>query len=603
MCGIAGVIDFDGSSQEDALDEVFDALACRGPDASARWSDRWATMGHSRLAIRDLDAGHQPHVARIDGREYVVVFGGEIYNSHAVERELRAAGQVLAESSEACVIAHAFAAWGSAFCDRLVGMFSIAVWDTAARTLTLARDRLGIKPLHFARFGTTAVFGSEPKSVLAHPLACRRVTVEGFAELVAFNVGLPGGPWHDVDEVPPGHHVVIGPDRLTRRRYWQLEPGSHPPAAPVELRDLLVQVVGEHTISDVALSVMLSGGLDSTTLAAILTDMSGPGLPTYSVRLSDSSFLQDFEREEPDDAHVDVAAELLGTNHVVVDLAAAEIDDLDLRRFTVRAYDMPSGSGDRDRTMAALFGAVRRSHRVALSGEGADELFDGYSWTHDDRHLTADLLPWMAACERKYALTSAMFAPGVWDRANVDAYIRQRCRSARREVPSFADLPRTPGQARRFRSRHLHLTHMLPVLLARKDRLSMAHGLEVRVPYCDHRLVELCLALPPVEFHRAGDEKRWLRDAVTGLVPDAIRTRAKSAYPSARGAAHRASLATACRQLLRARPSDMGELLSWTWLDRAATALESGDSTDLQRVEWALNCATWIDRERPELDL
>jgi asparagine synthase (glutamine-hydrolysing) len=603
MCGIAGQVDFGGPSGHDAAEAMFATLRCRGPDAHASWTDGIATLGHSRLAIRDLNIGHQPHTTRIGGRERVVVFGGEIYNSRALARELDARGHDLAEASEVCVIAHAHAEWGDDFCTHLVGMFSIAIWSGANRTLTLARDRLGIKPLYFARLGDTALFASEPKGILAHPRCSHRVTADGFNELLAFNLGLPGCPWDDVDEVPPGHTVAVRERSVDGRRYWQLQPTFRPTENhATEVRDLLSEVVADHLASDVPIGVLLSGGLDSTAIAASAVRRLGPGeVGTFSVRLTDSTFVADFERTQPDDAYAMLAARLLGTQHVVIELSAAEVNEPEWRAAAVQAYDVPPGSGDRDRTMAALFATIKPSRSVVLSGEGADELFDGYSWAHDDRYHTAVVFPWVGACQDKYGVEREMLTAGLWDRLGFDEYLAERCLTARRCVPREG----STGAALdpRVEARYHHLTQLLPVLLARKDRLSMRTGLEVRVPYCDHRLVELAGGLPLLVARQPGGEKRLLRDAVAGLVAEPIRRRPKSAYPSAAGAPHVHALVSACRRVLDDRAAPAFELLSRRWLESVAAALASGTTTDVQRVEWALNFVTWIELCSPDFDL
>ena len=507
MCGLAGQVSLHPDTDcADPLASMFDALRCRGPDAHGRWHGATGAIGHSRLIVRDPLRGHQPHLTTITGREHVIVFGGEIYNSTALHKELTEGGDHLAEASEVGVIARAYGRWGEAFCEHLVGMFAVAIWCPGERRLTLARDRLGIKPLYFARVDRLALFASEPKSILAHPSCRRRVSTEGLNELLAFNLGLPGCGWDDVEEVPPGGLVVLDPACTQRRRYWQLCPTpSSSTDEATELRDLWSTVVQDHLTSDVPIGVLLSGGLDSTSIAATVAHGGATSrlVRTFSMSLEGNEFVADFERERPDDEYAVLAARLLETDHVVVELSADDIDQPHRRAAVVGAYDMPPGSGDRDRTMAALFAEIKRDRSVVLSGEGADELFDGYSWCHDERHLSSSLLPWVSACQGKYGVAPEMLVPAVWAKLDFDDYLHERCHAARRRLPALP--ARREEHRRAVESRYHHLTELLPVLLARKDRLSMLSGLEVRVPYCDHRLVELISGRAPDPVHRAGD--------------------------------------------------------------------------------------------------
>jgi asparagine synthase (glutamine-hydrolysing) len=548
MCGIAGWADFsrDLSTERAIVDAMTATMTCRGPDAGGVWCSERALIGHRRLAVVDLPGGVQP----MGGGSAVLTFSGEIYNFRELRQELAGYGQVFHTRSDTEVLLRAWLQWGAGCLPRLNGMFAFAVWDAAREELFLARDRLGVKPLYFARVRSGVLFGSEPKAILAHPGFRAELDAEGIAELLGpFGTRTPGhGVYRGLREVRPGHLVRVTRDGLTSRAYWQLAAQPHPDgeaATIARVRDLLTDIVDRQLVADVPLCTLLSGGLDSsalTALAARALARDGRGkLATFSVDFpaSQDGFQPDLFRPSHDEPFARQAAGHAGTRHATIMLDAAELTAA--AHLPRQAHDLPV-IGDMYTSMYLLFRGVREQSTVALSGESADEVFGGYPWYHHPGMLAAPTFPWAAGS----------WAPLL--RPEVAAAVELDERAAARYADAQAEVPRLPGEdgaQRRIREVLYHgLTRWLPMLLDRKDRLSMAVGLEVRVPFCDHRLVEYVWNVPWQLKQSGGIEKGLLRRAVADLLPPEVAARRKSIYPASTDPAYARAVQAGLTDLL-----------------------------------------------------
>ncbi len=530
MCGIVGWVDFsrDLGAERAIIEAMTATMACRGPDDEGVWVSERALIGHRRLAVVDLSGGVQP---MSDGGA-VLTFSGEIYNFRELRRELEGFGHVFRTKSDTEVLLRAWLEWGTDCLPRLNGMFAFAIWDAAREELFLARDRLGIKPLYFAPTPDGVLFGSEPKAVLAHPGFRAELDAEGIAELFApVGTKAPGhGVFRGLHEVQPGRLVTVGRRGLSSRAYWELaaQPHTDDEAATIaRVRELLDDIVDRQLVADVPVCTLLSGGLDSsalTALAARALARDGRGqLATFSVDFPSSQdrFQPDLFRPSHDEPFAQLVAKHAGTRHTTVMLDAAELTAA--AQMPMRAHDLPA-MGDMFTSMYLLFRDLREHSTVALSGESADEVFGGYQWYHDPAMLARPAFPW----------STGSWAPVL--RPEVDAEVRLDERAAQRYADAQAEVPLLAGENaadRRIREVLYHgLTRWLPVLLDRKDRLSMAVGLEVRVPFCDHRLVEYVWNVPWSLKEIGGIEKGLLRRATADVLPPEITSRRKSIYPA-----------------------------------------------------------------------
>lgn len=615
MCGLAGWVDFERDLSEQAAlaRAMAAALAHRGPEAESVWTDRRAALGHRRLAVIDLPGGEQPMVATADGRTLaVLVYNGEVYNFRALRAELSTRGHHFRTASDTEVVLRSYLEWGEQCVVRLDGMFGFAVWDPQRDQLMLARDRLGVKPLYYAPLGRGVVFGSELKALLAHPLLEPVVDLEGMAELLTY-IASPGhAAYRGMREVPPGHVALVRDGRITERRYWSVPTREHTDdwaTTVATVRGLLAESVAGQLIADVPLGILLSGGLDSsaiTALAAAAMDHERPR--TFAV-----DFAGHRERFRPDcwhqDADAPYAAELaryVGTEHESVLLHAADLADPVVAAAALAAQDLPSPIPDLDRSLYLLLRGVRRHATVALLGEIADELFGGYPSFHDPTLLDTGNFPWVSLGLRVTPLgrSTGLLDRDLLKRIDVPGYSAQRYREA------VAEMPALPGEsganALLRRAGYLHLTRWLPVLLARDDRLSMAVGLELRVPYGEHRLVEYAAGIPWSMQTENGQEKAVLRAAVAGLVPESVRQRRKSPFPITQDPGYGQLLREQFDAVVSDPNSPVQPLLDRTACTRLRNARRPVEATgwgERRDVELVLQLDAWLRRYRVRLEL
>ncbi|GAT69295.1 asparagine synthase (glutamine-hydrolyzing) [Planomonospora sp. ID91781] len=538
MCGITGWVAFerDPRTQRSAVEAMTETMACRGPDAAGTWYGRHVALGHRRLAVIDPAGGAQPMVADEDGHVAAAVsYSGEVYDFDRLRRELHSAGHRFRTRSDTEVVLRAYLEWGAGFARRLSGMFAFALWDARREELLLVRDRLGIKPLYYYPTADGVLFGSEPKAILAHPEARARLDASGLRELMTW-AGTPGHAiFKGMFQVRPGHIVRVSRERTGETAYWELEARPHTEDLHTTIdrvRGLLRTAVASQTVADVPLCSLLSGGLDSSSVAVFAADAmrarGEPALNCFSV-----GFTGPAPAAGPgpiDDAdYATKLASQIGAAHETITLDARLLSDPATRAAVLRARDLPQGLADMDTSLYLLFKAVRQRSTVALSGEGADELFGGYPWFHDEATTRAQTFPWMYTGDVSVPQGPSFLDPSLPERLALDEYRAACYAEAVAAVPS---LPGEPEPERRMRRvGHLFLTRFLPMLLERKDRMSMAVGLEVRVPFCDHSLVEYLFNVPWPMKAFDGREKSLLRAAMASDLPEFILARRKAPYP------------------------------------------------------------------------
>ncbi|MEU9128008.1 asparagine synthase (glutamine-hydrolyzing) [Kitasatospora sp. NPDC048540] len=610
MCGITGWVAFDRDLTTDTtaravLDAMTATMACRGPDAGGVHLTPHAALGHRRLAVIDIEGGTQPMTAEQDGRTLAVLtYSGEVYNHRELRAELEGAGHRFRTRSDTEVVLRAYLQWGEHCAERLNGMYAFALWDPRAEELLLVRDRMGVKPLYFHRTPDGVLFGSELKALLAHPQVRPEVDLDGLRELVAFTKTPGHAVYRGMREVLPGHVVHVRREGLTTRRYWSLEAHEHTDDLPTTIatvRELLTDIVRRQLIADVPLCSLLSGGLDSsavTALAAAALRESGAG-PVRSFAVDYTGQSENFRAEPlratPDGPYARMVADHVGADHRVVELDSAALTAERTRSETLRAWDFPIGFGDVNTSLLLLFRAIREHSTVALSGESADELFGGYQWFHVPEVVAAPAFPWIAALDVLNGSGSlgptALLSPDLLKALDLATYRADGYRQALAEVEHLPGADRTERRMREIS--YLHLTRFVRLLLDRKDRLSMASGLEVRVPFCDHRLVEYVFNAPWSMKTFDGREKSLLRAAVRDLLPAAVADRVKSPYPATQDPRYPLAL----RQGLAALSDDAGAPVFGLLDPKAVTdALRPGTDPQANRqgTELALDLDAWL---------
>jgi asparagine synthase (glutamine-hydrolysing) len=607
MCGITGWVDFsrDQTREHVVIDAMTQTMACRGPDASGIWRDKNAALGHRRLAVIDLPGGAQPMSVSTPHGDVVMVYSGEAYNFTELRDELIRKGEKFQTSSDTEVVLRGYLQWGEALADRLNGMYAFAIWDARVRKLVMIRDRMGIKPLYFYRIPDGVLFGSEPKAILANPLAERVVDIDGLREMFVPVKTPKHAVWKGMREVEPGTIVTVDEHGIRERTYWRLESKLHTDdrdRTVARVRELLDDIVRRQLVADVPECVLLSGGLDSSAITALSARELSTPVRTFAVDFVEQAenFTPSDLRPTLDTPYVHDVAKHVGSDHTDIVLDHNQLADLDVRRKVVRARDLPMGIGDMDASLYLLFKAIRAQSTVALSGESADEIFGGYRQFHDPAVQKTDAFPWIAIGDTVIDCSGDMLAPALRSAADLDTYMQDRYAEAVGEV---ARLDEEDDFTHRMRvMSYLHLTRFVRILLDRKDRMSMAVGLEVRVPFCDHRLVEYVYNTPWSMKTYDGREKSLLRGAVRDVLPDSVVQRVKSPYPSTSDPQYGAAIQAQAKDLL----SSAGDAL-FAVVDRAGleqlTRLDSHGlrPLDRARLERVLDLAVWIEEYRPQI--
>jgi asparagine synthase (glutamine-hydrolysing) len=545
VCGIVGWVSFarDLTREAAVVRAMTATMSLRGPDAEGIWLAEHAALGHRRLAVIDLPGGAQPMTVERDGAVVAALtYSGEIYNFRELRTELRGYGHEFHTNSDTEVLLRAYLQWGESFVDRLNGMYAFGLWDTTTQTLLLVRDRMGVKPLYYRPMPDGVLFASESKGILAHPAVNAVVDTDDLREALTLGTTPGRGGYRDVYKVLPGHIVRVDASGLRSRRYWSLVPGEHRDDLPTTIRtvrELLEDIVARQLIADVPQCVLLSGGLDSSVLTALAAralgaEGAGP-VRSFAVDFTGQveNFQADFMYGSPDRPFVHDVAALVASDHTDIVLDSTDLMDPLRRGGVVSAYDQPSTMGDLLISLYLLFGAVRQRSTVALSGESADEVFGGYVWFHHPALVEADMFPWQAGLAMLYGdlpdPAVSLLDPGLTATLDLPGYLDARYRQALAEVEHLPD--EKPVDYRMRELFYLNLTRFVQVLLDRKDRLSMAHGLEVRVPFCDHRLVEYVYNVPWEMKTFDGHEKSLLRAATADVLPESVKGRRKTPYP------------------------------------------------------------------------
>lgn len=612
MCGITGWVDYERNLQDRStvIQAMTDTMALRGPDAQGVWIDRHVALGHRRLSVIDLQGGAQPMNVSHDGKTRAcLTYSGEVYNFVELREDLVARGHRFHTRSDTEVVLRSYLEWGEDFVDRLVGIYALAIWDVRQQALLLVRDRMGVKPLFYQPFGHGVLFGSEPKAILAHPDVSARVGLDGLRQVLT-NFAIPGRAIYDgMYEVKPGHVVRVSRDGLAARCYWKLEALEHEDSIDQTIstvRDHFERIVAQQTVADVPLCSLLSGGLDSSFVTAIadrvLRQRGGSGVRSYSVDFADHGvgFVPDAQRDTSDTPFVREFVKQMRTRHTEVVLDNEQVSSASVRGAVMNALDDGWSLGsDMYPSLYLLFAEVRKTSTVALSGEAADEVFGGYRWFHSTEAVNAATFPWLRGRDGLPSVLSERVKKALC----LSEYVADSYAHAIDAVPA---LPGQTGHEKRMREiGFLGLTHWLPLLLDRKDRLSMAVGLEVRVPFCDHELVQYVFNTPWAMKTFDGREKSLLRAAAADIVPNEILQRVKSPYPATQDPAYERALRLQLEDFMSTAPEVVRRVFDETALRRLVEKPlgETSFGGERGNVDHALAISHWLKAYDVELSV
>lgn len=551
MCGIVGFTAKDWFPSPERITQATDTLIHRGPDQQGVHRSNSCYLGATRLKIIDLSGGNQPIYC--EDRDTVIVFNGEIYNHLEIRKTLESRGRKFQTHCDTETVLQAFLEWDTGCFEQLRGMFAAAIWSNSRRRLVLARDRIGIKPLYIAERGRDLFFASELKGILVHPEIERRISMEGLESYLSLNY-VPS-PWTLVDgiqKLPPGYWLEWQDGRIHRESYWQVPAIAPVPMslddAKAELDSLLRQSIREHMMSDVPLGVWLSGGLDSSTILHYAAEAAGRGLRTFSISFRGRSF--------DESAYVSQVVKRYGTDHEQLDLNPEQ--DLE-GAIEELSYYSDEPSADSGALPVWFLSKLCREHcTVAFSGEGADEIFGGYLTYRANRF--ARYLRYLPSPAIHLALQCVRGLPGSDEKISIEYKVKRLLqgsllppeqghvywngtfsqgekagilgRSLSGAFPEMLSQLRRglPGDGIAPFLEFDQKVYLPDDILVKSDRMSMAHSLEVRPPFLDHRILEFAARVPSDLKIRGSRQKYVLAELMEPVLTTFITQRKKIGF-------------------------------------------------------------------------
>lgn len=573
MCAIAGI--FEIVHEKQAIERMQRTMYRRGPDAKGVYEQGNTALIHARLAVIDPQKGRQPMTLDWAGERYTIVYNGELYNAQELRRVLTGLGHEFHTHCDTEVLLHCYAQWGSGCLEKLNGIYAFGIWEERKNILFLARDRIGVKPLFYSLRGKGMLFASELKTLLAYPGFRASIGLEGASEILLLGPGrTPGcGVFEGIQELEPGCFAVFRDGKLSVTRYWKLRDREHTDSfeeTAEYVRYLLLDAIRRQMVSDVPIGTFLSGGLDSSIISAVCArEMGHYGgvLNTFTVDYenNDRYFVPGKFQPNTDADFVGTMEQFLHSDPHRVVLKAEELAHA-LDEATL-ARDLP-GMADVDFSLLLFCREIKKNVTVALSGECADEIFGGYPWYRDPKVRQRDGFPWAQST----ALRSGVLRKDLRERMDPVDYITSRYEDT---LTQSDILPGNTGLERRMKQMmNLNFRWFMQTLLDRKDRMSMYSALEVRVPFCDHRIAEYLYAVPWEMKDYKGMEKGLLRYAVRDLLPDRILWRKKSPYPKTFDPVYSELVTRRLSQILGDHTSPLHALVD----GEAVKALMEGDS-------------------------
>lgn len=604
MCGIAGFINFNENiiDRKIIIEEMTATLKKRGPDDYGFYISKNALLGHRRLVVVDPKGGAQPMTKTFNKTSYTIVYNGELYNTEDVRAMLIQKGHTFSSYSDTEVLLTSYIEWGVNCVKYINGIYAFGIWDDKNKSLFLARDPLGVKPLFYSLKNNTLIFGSEIKTLLAHPYIEPIVDKNGLRDL--FGLGparsLGSGIFKDICEIPPAHYLLYNSYGTKLEEYWTLKCVPHEEnleTTAEHLRKLLFDAINRQLGADVPVCTFLSGGLDSSAISAIASMAfkdKGRILDTYSIDYIDNDKFFKANEFQPnsDEVWARKMSNFIGSNHHSIVISIQDL--LNALTDAVKANDLP-GMADIDSSLFLFCEQVRKNATVALSGECADEIFGGYPWYWRPEDLAATTFPWSKDVAERKSIISRNLGD-----LQIEDYVAEKYENTIKMVPKLDGESKEEHHMRELF--FLNIKWFMITLLNRKDRMSMSNSLEVRVPFADYRLVEYAFNIPwAMKFYNKR-EKGLLRKALIGVLPEDILQRKKSPYPKTHNPLYSKLVQQEMKNILSDKTSPILDLID---LDKVSEIVDTeGKSykkpwygqlmTGPQLIAYLIQINTWL---------
>jgi asparagine synthase (glutamine-hydrolysing) len=615
MCGIVGTANYkrDISNEYPILKKMTTLLKKRGPDEDGYYLSKHVNLGHRRLSVIDIENGKQPMSFTYNEITYTIVYNGQIYNTQELKADLIKNGFTFKGHSDTEILLKSYILYGKDICNHLNGIFAFAIHNSKTDELFLARDQFGIKPLYYTWHEDNFVFASEIKSILAYPNITAKLDKTGISEL--FGIGpshTPGfTPFKNIFELEPAHFISINKNEFKKTEYWKIKTKPHTDNLEEtceKLRFLIKDSVEKQLVSDVPLCTLLSGGLDSSIITAIASnyykEKFGTKLNTFSVDYKDQEkyFVKNDFQPNTDNYFIDLMVKEFDTIHHKIVIDSPEL--FDGLESAVVARDFP-GMADVDSSYLIFFKNVKKEATVALSGECSDEIFGGYPWYFRKDSLESNTFPWSLAITERQNLLH----PSISAEVNLKEYIDNRYNDSLSKI-EFLD---EDSEETKLERKLIYLTSnwFMQTLLDRTDRMCMYNGFEVRVPFCDIRIVEYAWNIPWEMKAYEGREKGLLRYAMEGLLPDEIIYRKKSPYPKTHNPSYLKLVKNKLTDIMQNASSPIHTLLNSSYIQEILDTDGASFSrpwfgqlmTGPQLMAYLIQVNIWLEKYHPKIEL
>ena len=615
MCGIVGFVNYKKElpNKQEVLNNMLKTLQKRGPDEDGTYINNSVALGHKRLIVIDPEGGKQPMVQKFSLGEYVIVYNGQIYNTDELKKELIENSFEFYTRSDTEVLLKAYIHFGKDVVKHLNGIFAFAIWNTKTKELFLARDHFGIKPLFYTEFDQGLIFASELKAIFEYPNFEKIIDSQGISEL--FGIGPAHTPgtsvYKNVFEIKPGHMAIYNSSGLHIEEYWKLE--SKPHLDDFEetcsnVRDLLKDAISRQLVSDRPICTFLSGGLDSSIItkfaADYLKEKGEPPLDTYSVDYvdNDKNFVKSDFQPNSDNYYIDLMNKSTYTTHHQVMLDTPELAKA--LEDAMIARDVP-GMADVDSSLYLFCKEVKKEKTVSIMGECADEVFAGYPWFFREDALSSGTFPWSIALDERQQLLH----PDISEKINLKEYVDFRYKQSLANVEIIDSDSFETAQKRKIT--YLTTYWFMQTLLDRGDRMTMANGFEIRVPFCDYRLVQYMYNVPWEMKAYKGREKGLLRYVMKDYLPEEIVTRKKSPYPKTHNPTYLSTVKQMLTEIMKNTNSPINNLLNRDYIIEILNTDGKAFSrpwfgqlmTGPQLMAYLCQVNMWLKKYQPKIEL
>lgn len=615
MCGIVGFVNYKENPQNKniIIKNMTEKISHRGPDEDGIYTNENVALGHKRLIVIDPKGGKQPMIEKYSFGEYAIVYNGQIYNTNELREQLIENRFEFNTHSDTEVLLKAFIHFGHDVVHHLNGIFSFAIWNSKTNELFLARDHFGIKPLFYTIVNDTLIFASELKAIFEYPGVPKILDNQGISELLGIGPAHTPGitVYKNIFEIKPAHYAIFNKSGLHIEKYWELKSKPHNEdleATCKHVKNLLEDSIKRQLTSDMPICTFLSGGLDSSIISKYASDYLQKNnlgtLDTYSVDYvdNDKNFVKSDFQPNSDGYYIDIMTKQIKSNPHKIILDTPELAK-SLEEAMI-ARDVP-GMADVDSSLYLFCKEVKKEKTVTIMGECADEVFGGYPWFFRDDALNSGTFPWSIAVSERQKILN----PEIAKKINLKSYIDFRYNQSLQNVEILNEDSKETAEKRKIS--YLTMTWFMQTLIERADRMSMANGFEVRVPFCDYRLVEYMYNVPWEIKALNGREKGLLRHIMKGILPDEIIERKKSPYPKTHNPTYLKTVKEMLTKIMNNKNAPINLLLNRKYileiLETNGTAFSRpwfGQlMTGPQLMAYLCQVNMWLEKYNPEIKL